>query len=897
MKNATSTRLVFILLLFSFISPMVSASFEVAISASPMAQEADADNPAEYSITVSNTGDDDMTVNLATSQDPSNCNGFTSNVEQISGTVDAGTSETVTLTVTVNDQANGDCETTVTATANAAGTPGQPKTADVTVTTTAGDGGGLYAVKLTVDEDRVTYDGDSNEFTWDVDVENTGENQETIQLEINSDSDCESDTLDATVEPTQVQLESGDSETVEVTVEIPNGPATEAGSHCFILDATVSNDPNIADSAEDNLTLTIIIPQVKECDSTLQFTSMSLDPGEVGRNSFTVTNTGNTDWTVSAKATADNFDVSEWISVDFPTSSLLGEPGSTTDTHTFDFDVSPDDSVEADSQVPIKIQGHSGTDIGCEKILLLTVGQVHDASLSLSQSSISNVEPGTTKRVILTVENNGNGMETLSLNSEGVPGGWQVSFSQPSVTIGSVHSGNNEDTVSIDVNVPADASAEDQTQITFSVGKGGGTTPYDTVSLSVSVAARHDMSTSIVSTSQKGKSGQIVQYPIDISNTGNIRDTFKLQACDPGDQTGCNPPLWYSSFTDQEGNSISQIVIDPGQTERIFLDVTAEGEENGDRASILARIAIYGTSESADHTVQVEVSNFNYGMSITPVEPGEVSGQLQVSLPPGGVGSASFWVENTGDFPIGDNAVITVTGMDSSVIRTVLVEGVEMSEPFHVDIGAENRVMITLNFEVLEGISNGASGIMRVTAASELNAIQSTTVNLIVDVITIHDLQFTLEDESHKTVTYPNKGVFTIFVTNHGNVKETVVIESSDPLRFWSVDIVEEEFALAAGETQEVEVRVTPPSDMFNDDTYEFTITVMPKGLPVAGQPLDLSVTAEMPTAFIFLSDEMVQYVGYISIGIGVLLVVVLYFRSRSENQQILQALELEYED
>ena len=545
MKNATSTRLVFILLLFSFISPMVSASFDVAISASPMAQEADADNPAEYSITVSNTGDEDMTVNLGTSQDPSNCNGFTSNVEQVSGTIDAGTSETVTLTVNVNEQANGDCETTVTATANAVGTPGQPKTADVTVTTTAGDGGGLYAVKLTVDEDRVTYDGDSNKFTWDVDVENTGENQETIQLEINSDSDCESDTLDATVEPAQVTLESGDSETVEVTVDIPNGPATEAGSHCFIIDATVSNDPNIADSAEDNLTLTIIIPQVKECDSTLQFTSMSLDPGEVGRNSFTVTTTGNTDWTASAKATADNFDVSDWISVDFPTSSLLGEPGSTTDTHTFDFDVSPDDSVEADSQVPIKIQGRSGTDIGCEKILLLTVGQVHDASLSLSQSSISNVEPGTTKRVILTVENNGNGMETLSLNSEGVPGGWQVSFSQPSVTIGSVHSGNNEDTVSIDVNVPADANAEDQTEITFSVGKGGGTTPYDTVSLSVSVAARHDMSTSIVSTSQKGKSGQIVQYPIDISNTGNIRDTFKLQACDPSDQTGCNPKLWY----------------------------------------------------------------------------------------------------------------------------------------------------------------------------------------------------------------------------------------------------------------------------------------------------------------------------------------------------------------
>jgi hypothetical protein len=322
--------------------------------------------------------------------------------------------------------------------------------------------------------------------------------------------------------------------------------------------------------------------------------------------------------------------------------------------------------------------------------------------------------------------------------------------------------------------------------------------------------------------------------------------------------------------------------------------VTIEGEENGDRASVSAVITIFGTDVSSSHVFNIEVSNFNYGMSITPVEPGEIPDELQVQLPPGGTGQVSFWVENTGDFPNGDNAVITITGMESTVLRTLKVNGVATDEPFHVDVGPENRVVITLDFEVLDGVQSGASGLIRVLAASELNAIESTSVSLLIDVITIHDLRMVIEEETSQTVDYPEKAVFTIYVTNHGNVEETVVIESSDPLRFWSVNAVDDEFKLAPGETREVEIRVTPPNDLFQDDTYDFTIIVMPKGLPVAGQPLDLSVTAEMSIGISFLSDDVIQILVWSSIIIGVLLVIMLVMRSRNESQRILEALELE---
>ena len=77
---------------------------------------------------------------------------------------------------------------------------------------------------------------------------------------------------------------------------------------------------------------------------------------------------------------------------------------------------------------------------------------------------------------------------------------------------------------------------------------------------------------------------------------------------------------------------------------------------------------------------------------------------------------------------------------------------------------------------------------------------------------------------------------------------------------------------------------------------YDFTIIVMPKGLPVAGQPLDLSVTAEIPIGISFLSDDMVQIMGWGGILIGGLLVIILFIRSRKESQRIIKALELESE-
>ena len=892
MDSKSPLTVLIVIMLLSMSATVVSADVDISLSANPSSAEASPDEAAEYTILVRNTGDDDAAVSLSTQQG-NDCNGFTSTLETTFVQVGSQSSEQVTLTVTVTDQASGECETTVNAQGQVSGgAPGTPSNADVTVVTTAGDGGGLYSVSLSTDESTTkNYDGEDNEVTWDVDVENNGEQQANVQLEMTSDSDCESDELSATVDPSVLQLEPEDQQEVTVTIDMPNGAETDAGSHCFILKATVTNDPNAADQAEDNLTLSLNVPEIKECDASLQYSSHNLDPGEQASNSIEVENIGNTEWTVTANAQSlDGEDISGWVEFDSPRSKLLTEPGSSDDAHTFTFDVTPDDSLEAGTQVAIGIQGRAGSDIGCEKILTVTVGQEFGASMALSRSTLSNVEPGTSGTLSIQITNEGNGQETMALGTSGVPPGWQVSFSKSSVTLGSSQSSNNKETVGVDVFVPEDASAESDAVISFTIGRGGGSTPYDSKDLTVSVAPRHEVSTSMVSDQQTGRSDQIVKFPLVITNEGNIRDTFRLQACDPGDQTGCGSPMWQSSFSDSDGNSITQLALDPGQSTQVYLDVLVEGEEDADSARVLARVAIFGTSESSEHTVTVVVSNYNYGMAVSPQSPGEDPSQMDVVLPPGGTLSTYFWIDNTGDYPAGDTAVITITGLESSVSRNIFVEGVKIDNS--IQIPRDGRILIEVQMEVMEGVSNGVSGIIKVSAASERNAAQITSVDVMIQVMTIHDIIFTLEGEDEQTVNYPEKAIFSLFVTNNGNIIEDIEIISGESLRGWTIDIIEDEFELSPGETREIQVRATPPSQLLDDDSYRFTVIAQPEGIPVAGQPVELTVNSVTSDSFLNLSKEMQDILVYGLTAFGALLVIVLFMRSRAENKRIAQALE-----
>ena len=466
--------------------------------------------------------------------------------------------------------------------------------------------------------------------------------------------------------------------------------------------------------------------------------------------------------------------------------------------------------------------------------------------------------------------------------------GWSVSFSPPSHSLNAAQTSNNDATSTAVITVPDDALAG-STSIIFKVSGDGGPETLDSVSLTINVNQRHEVDLEFTSTSQNGRTDQIVRFPFVVTNLGNVEDTIKLQACDPDDQTGCNPPEWSASYSDSNWNGVNQVSLGPGQSRSLYLDVNVQGEENADSARILARAAVFGANADADETVTVTVSNYNYSFEISPLEPGLMPDQIDLTMPPGGETTVSFYVDNTGDYPAGDDLEIEILGLEALVIRTVTIQGNSITAP--VPVGAGERIQVDVRLEVVQGSANGLNGLMQINAFSTLNPNEVSSIDIAVEIRTIHDLRITMEEPTKQTTTYPDKGEYTFFVTNHGNVVEDVVVIPTESLRGWSVDILPDDFELEPGQTMEIKVNTLPPANLISDDEYRFTIVVQPKGLPAAGEPLDLITETNLPAGFLSLSDTTEQILIVSVIGIGVLTIAILTFRSRRENQRILEAL------
>ena len=893
MRRSVLANLFVALLLASVLSPAVSAAASIAMSADSLAKEATTDDPAEYSIIITNDGDEDLTVTLNTAQD-SDCNGFTSTIDTTPFSLNEGDSEEKTLTVSVNDQASGDCVTTV----NAQGTYlGGQANQDIEVTTTA-EGGGQYSVKLsyiTPGNGNINYDGEDDNEEWTVKVENTGEQDNSnIQLSMASASDCDSDGLEATVEPQTMNLNSGDSETATVNVDLPDGSSTDSGEHCFILEATVTNDPNTLDQANDSIELRLNIPEVKTCESSLQHNSHTLQPGDSASNEFSLTNTGNTAWTVSAFAMSQGLDVSDWVDFDTPTSRLLSEPGQSSDSTTFDFVITPDDSVEPGS-VDVYIQGRAGSNIGCESLLRINLGQVRSASLSLSNPTLSNVDPGGTGETVLQVTNTGNGQDTFALGVVDLTPGWQVQLTQTTITIDGRHCTSStscdRENVVVQISVPVDAKAGIEYQVTFTVSSQGST--HDQISATVTVTPVHDGSIQIPSDSQTGRFGQWVAFPILLTNTGNIQDTFALTSCDPDIADDCGETKWANRYKDTDGNEISMMNLESDQEVEISLEVLISDNINNKSESFEVRIGIVGTQVLLKHVLTATVSNFNYSMSVAFESPGEDPNTMAMSLPPGGSVSIPLIVTNTGDGGA-DDAVFTISGLDSSVVRTIKVGGIDVDG--EITVPSEGQTLVVVEFEVLE-VESGTSGVITIRVTSKKNTGQLPSfLEIAMDIRAIHDLQLDMETTDFLSASYPEHMEFEIFVTNHGNIEEEIEVLTSDSLRGWTVDVVGgEEFKLDPGKTKQVKVRVTPPSNMISDDEYTFTVTVQPKGMPVAGEPIDLTVESSVGVASISSETQMVIAIAVILVGS--LAITYLFARSRAENMMLSESLNVELDD
>ena len=920
-QGITSTVLV-ALMLFSLVPAIANPvaaddsgrDANISVSISPSAQTVNPGETAEYTVRVYNNGANPVSVNLAATNEQ-DCNGYSSAVGQIGQPIDAGDYGETFLNVTLAQNAEDSCITTVTANANEQVTPpdqpGQPAQQSQDVETTAGDGAGstVFAVDLTIDAPvNPTWNGEST-IEWDVEVENTGRVQETVQLTVDprSGSGCKSDSsMSISVDPETVTLDNGSSEWVTVTLEVPEGK--ESDKYCWEIEGVVTNDQNPNGSASDTEEFSLFVPELKKCSSSLSKSSLSLEPGETGTLVATYSNEGNTDWSISV---GFNGSKSNWASVDGASSGMLNYNSGNGEKE-FTIEITPDDSVEANSQNEFYIEGKDGNAWKCRTSVTVTVGQSHGAIMSLGNSGLYNVQPGQDATTTLTVTNQGNGPDTFRISASSPPTGWAVSLESSTISTQSRFSNEKTGTIDVTISLPLTALATEEVAITFSVLPTSSGGAYATQELTITVKAVHGMSGGAPAEDQTGRSDTTVKFPITVTNDGNIEDRFRFSVISQTAQ-----PAWGKHFETEDGTVVTEIEIDARSTAIMYLVVSVDGEEELESSRLTVRVTNLGDNNNGDanddgvpdnqleFVFRAILSNRDFAMdAIIMNSQDDLSRNAILILPPGGSQTFNIKLTNTGDMT--DEAIFDFTGLTGTATRTLTYRGMPVDGPILVPKGwgafnestgqfyylgnspligsTEDKIfekivdnglvdshdpmiyyaIVQLEIQVNTGAENGDGGLLEMVATSVSNAAnRSGKVTFSLSVETVLDAEIVLDGDIERDITFGeigNSPKFQIEVYNTGNVESEFKIFSSGGMRGWSVILSYNSGSdctnngdhilctIDEGDSVLITAKVNPPGGETAEveDSFKFTFSVEPTDIGLAGREnIELTVNGQ----------------------------------------------------
>jgi len=935
------------LLLFSVIPAFTSPAMaddsgrdaQIQLSVTPSSQTVNPGETAEYTVRVYNRGSNSVSITLGANNDQ-DCNGYSAAIGQISQPIEANDYGEAFLNVTLAQNAADTCTTTVTANANEQPEPpeqpGSPAQEQSTVDTTAGDGesSAIFGVDLTVDEPHKSWGGESS-LDWDVEVENTGRAQETIDLTIDSvsGSGCAgANQISVSVNPTQVQLDNDSSEWVVVTVEVPDGQA--ADTFCWEITGVVTNDQNPNGSASDTEGFDLEVPILKECDLDLSKTSINIEPDKTGTVIATFSNTGNSDWSVNVGFSGSN---AGWANVDGASSGMLPYEDGNGEKE-FSIEITPDDSVEANSQSTLTIQGKDGNLAKCSTDIAITVGQSHGATMSLGNTVLYNIEPGADATTTLTVTNAGNGADTFKISASSLPAGWSVSLESNTVSTQSRHTNDKSGTIEVSVSLPLDALATEEVEIIFSVGPSAGGAAYVTQTLTVTVKDIHGMSGEAPAEDQTGRSGTMVKFPITITNEGNTLDRFRFSVTS---QT--STPEWSEHFETIDGDVMTEVDIPARATMTMYLVVSIDGVEELDSSRLTVRVTNTGDNNNGDENGdgvpdnQVEfmfraiLSDRNFAMNALIMFENEEARDHLLILPPGGTSNYTIKVNNTGDGT--DEAIFDFTGLGGTATRTLYYQGLEVDGAIDIPkgFGAMNKVtgefyfddngpmigstddkivekmiagdlmethdaviyyaVFTLKINVNPGAENGDGGLLEMVVTSVSNsANRSGKISISLSIETVMKLSLTLEGDSERDITFGEIGATSKFktnLTNSGNIATEVKIFSSGNMRGWSIHLTSDGSCenngdhliclVEEGESISVTAKITPPGgDLAEvEDMFTFTLSAEPVDVGLVGREnLEMTVNGA-PSEFglngLMTTNALYGMGGLIFLGLLVL--------------------------
>ena len=158
--------------------------------------------------------------------------------------------------------------------------------------------------------------------------------------------------------------------------------------------------------------------------------------------------------------------------------------------------------------------------------LTYTVNVAQEYSITFDlQSSTTEVNPGDTATWTFLVTNKGNGVDSVSLASSGIPESWVSEFDESNFELASQPPNPTSKFVTLTVNVP---SNETSGQYSFEiVADSLGTS--SSIMLNLTINAIYQIGMSVIGDSELiGQAGQSIYFQFDVTNLGNSEDEYIL---------------------------------------------------------------------------------------------------------------------------------------------------------------------------------------------------------------------------------------------------------------------------------------------------------------------------------------------------------------------------------
>ncbi|MCP5098346.1 MAG: hypothetical protein GY943_22585, partial [Chloroflexi bacterium] len=665
----------------------------------------------------------------------------------------------------------------------------------LTDTTTVGAD---YGLTLTPNNSSTTVDNTQVVYTHT--LQNIGNLTDTVTLSFSS---IPSWTVD--VQPTSVQLQPLVEQTIVVTVTVPVN--TGGLTHTAVITAESEGGDMVT---AVNTTTVDIIPGV-----LLESDSLIIDDAAVTvTHTHTLTNTGNVTDTFDIASVSSN----GWLVAVTPSSIQVG-PGLTetvTATVTIPALAAPPDAditvITATSQISATV---------FDVVTATTrVRQIH--GLLFAPDNVITTSAGSTVTYTHILTNTGNGQDIFALTANSARS-WPITLPPSPITVSSGISTN----VVVTISVPIGATGlTDTLHVTATSTISPAVTGF--VTNTTIVTGTPGTITVLIEpdNSDVGLPGATVTYTHQVTNTGDITETFSL---DVVSENG-----WVTAV------SPTNLLLNPLQSSTVTVTVT------------VPLAAINGDMDVVTVTARSDTEITTFDTAIDTTTAGQTYG---VVLEPDNVDTADAGTT------IGYTHVLTNTGngTDTFTFAASSSNGWVTAVPADVTLnsGLSTTVFVSLT------VPSGAAGLMdtmTVTATSTTDgaatdsAIDTTTVNgsvatLLVDIAPNNSSSA----DAGTTIQYQHT------ITNTGTITDdyTITAVSSEG---WSITLLTEHVTLAPGDTAIISVRVMVPGTAVGNTVDTTTVTVTSDTDNAVSDTATDTTTVNADETFLYLPVIMNNY-------------------------------------